>query len=182
MAFTLDNKPLPIDVAFSHNDINYPANWLRLSTLEEKEAIGIKEIADKETYDSRFYNEDGSEKQLDDENAKDNDGNLLKDLDGNQAINYGVKTLLKRKEKETAYFLLSKYDWQIIRKAEKNIDVDPEIVTFRENVRSAYSTRITEINNCTNIDSLVTLYSFIEKDGVSIPNMTQYPKDPYENT
>ena len=36
MAFKLDGNPLPVDVAFSHNDINYPANWLRLSTADEK--------------------------------------------------------------------------------------------------------------------------------------------------
>ena len=41
MAFKLDGNPLAYDVAFSHNDINYPANWLRLASLEEKEAIGI---------------------------------------------------------------------------------------------------------------------------------------------
>ena len=41
MAFKLDGNPLAVDVAFSHNDINYPANWLRLASKTEKEAIGI---------------------------------------------------------------------------------------------------------------------------------------------
>ena len=39
MAFKLDGKPLAVDVAFSHNDINYPANWLRLASKTEKEAM-----------------------------------------------------------------------------------------------------------------------------------------------
>ena len=43
MAFKLDGKTLPVDVAFTSNGINYPANWLRLTTLEEKQAIGIVE-------------------------------------------------------------------------------------------------------------------------------------------
>ena len=55
MAFKLDGKPLAYDVAFSHKDINYPANWLRLSTADDKAAIGITEVADDPTYDSRFY-------------------------------------------------------------------------------------------------------------------------------
>ena len=42
--FILDGKPLSPDRPFSHDGINYPANWLRLSTLEEKEAIGITEV------------------------------------------------------------------------------------------------------------------------------------------
>ena len=55
MAFKLDGKPLAVDVAFSHNDINYPANWLRLSSAQEKKDLGITEVADAPTYDSRFY-------------------------------------------------------------------------------------------------------------------------------
>ena len=37
MAFKLNGKPLAVDVAFSHNDIQYPANWLRLSTGRRKD-------------------------------------------------------------------------------------------------------------------------------------------------
>ena len=57
MAFKLNGNPLVVDVAFSHNDIQYPANWLRLSTkAEERTAIGITEVADDpKVYDSRFY-------------------------------------------------------------------------------------------------------------------------------
>ncbi len=55
MAFKLNNKPLPIDVAFTANGISYPANWLRLSTSDEKKAIGITEVTDSATYDQRFY-------------------------------------------------------------------------------------------------------------------------------
>ena len=67
MAFKLNGNPLAVDVAFSHNDIQYPANWLRLSTAEEKTAIGITEVADAPIYDSRFYNGDGTAKALTDE-------------------------------------------------------------------------------------------------------------------
>ena len=55
MAFKLNSKTLPIDVAFSSNGVNYPANWLRLTTLDEKKAIGITEVSDSVTYDQRFY-------------------------------------------------------------------------------------------------------------------------------
>lgn len=47
--FILDNKPLPTDTAFRDADGNsYPANWLRLTTLAEKQAIGITEVPDPE--------------------------------------------------------------------------------------------------------------------------------------
>ena len=60
--FILNGKPLSPDVAFTTGGIQYPANWLRLSTLEEKEAIGITEQADPPVWDQRFawgYSEDG---------------------------------------------------------------------------------------------------------------------------
>jgi hypothetical protein len=47
--FLLNNVPLPLDTPFRDADGNsYPANWLRLTTLEEKQAIGITEVPDPE--------------------------------------------------------------------------------------------------------------------------------------
>ena len=178
MAFKLNGNPLAVDVAFSHNDINYPANWLRLSTADEKTALGITEVADDPVYDSRFYNGNGTAKALDDVDAKDDDGNLLKNSDGSQMVILGVKSLLKAKEKEIAKSLLNTYDWQVVRKAEKGTEIDSAVVTYRDGIRTAYTTRKTEIDNCADTAALVTLYGQTEKDGVYTPNMTQYPIDP----
>jgi len=178
MAFKLDGKPLAVDVAFSHNDIQYPANWLRLTTKAEKKAIGITEVADDPVYDSRFYWGDGTAKALDDVNAKDEDGNLLKDENGNQVVIQGVKSILKAQEKATAGSLLAKYDWYVIRKAEASKAIPTAIKTYRTAVRTACATRETEIDNCADTAALVTLYGSTEKDGVYTPNMTQYPEDP----
>ena len=178
MAFKLDGKPLAVDVAFSHNNINYPANWLRLASKTEKEAIGITEEADAPTYDSRFYWGDGTAKALDDVDAKDEDGNLLKDEKGNQVVTQGVKSVLKAQEKATAGSLLARYDWYVVRKAEKDTAIPSAITTYRDGVRTACNTRETEIDNCADTAALVTLYGSTEKDGVYTPNMTQYPEDP----
>ena len=62
----LDGKPLSYDRAFTHEGIQYPANWLRLSSWEEKSAIGITEIADPPYYDQRFYWGVDNPKQLED--------------------------------------------------------------------------------------------------------------------
>ena len=56
MAFLLDGKTIQQGVAFTDADGNqYPANWLNLSSAEEKEAIGLEEVADPEIFDNRFY-------------------------------------------------------------------------------------------------------------------------------
>ena len=176
MAFLLNGNPLAVDVPFTVGDINYPANWLRLTTKAEKEAIGITEVADAPMYDSRFYWEDGTAKAVDDENETDKDGNLVKNIDGSQRVKLGVKTILKNEEKQIAKSLLNHYDWQVVRKAEKGTAIDSAIVTYRDGIRTAYETRKTEIDNCSDTAALVTLYDRKE-DGT--PNMTQYPEDPY---
>ena len=175
MAFKLNGNPLAVDVAFSHNDIQYPANWLRLSTAEEKTAIGITEVADDPVYDSRFYLSNGTAKSLDDENATDKNGDLLKDENGDQVIILGVKSVLKAQEKVTAGTLLAPYDWYVVRKAEKGTAIPSAISTFRDGVRTACDTREKEIDACSDTAALVTLYGSKE-DGT--PNMTQYPEDP----
>ena len=181
MAFKLNGKPLAVDVPFkTSNGRQYPANWLRLTTADEKAAIGITEVADDPVYDSRFYTGDGTAKALDDVNATDKDGNLLKKPDGSQLVTLGVKSVLKTQEKRYAANLLSKYDWYVVRKAETSKAIPTAIKTYRTAVRTACATRETEIDNCADTAALVTLYGQTEKDGVFTPNMTQYPADPNE--
>ena len=188
MAFQLsDGTGIPVDVPFTIGTTNYPANWLRLSTAEEKTAIGIIEVEDPKVYDNRFYWGDGTAKALDDVNATYAEdaldgsykkGDLKKDADGNQLIIRGVKSILKTQEKATAQSLLSKYDWYVTRKSEKGTAIPTEITTYRDAVRTACNTRETEIDNCADTAALVTLYGNTEKEGVITENMTQYPTDP----
>jgi hypothetical protein len=166
MAFLLNGKPLAVGVPFTYGDVHYPANWLRLSTAQEKKDLGITEVADAPTYDSRFYNGDGSAKALDD---------TKETIDEVEYITLGVKSVLKAQEKNIAGSLLAKYDWYVVRKAETSKAIPTAIKTYRTAVRTACLTRETEIDACSDTAALVTLYSFKE-DGTA--NMTQYPVDP----
>tara|TARA_R100000322_G_scaffold138184_1_gene93984 strand:- start:6 stop:512 length:507 start_codon:yes stop_codon:yes gene_type:complete len=166
MAFLLDGNPLAVDVPFTVGNIHYPANWLRLSTAQEKKDIGITEVTDSPVFDGRFYNTNGSAKSLDD---------TTETIDGIEYTNPGVKSTLKAQEKSLAKGLLEKYDWYVVRKAETSKAIPTAIKTYRTAVRTACLTRETEIDNCADTAALVTLYSSKE-DGT--PNMTQYPEDP----
>ena len=166
MAFLLDGNPLAVDVPFTYGDVHYPANWLRLSTADEKTALGITEVADDPVYDGRFYNGDGSAKALAD---------TTETVDGVEYTTLGVKSVLKLDEKATAGSLLAKYDWYVVRKAEKSTAIPTAISTYRDGVRTACDTREKEIDACADTAALVTLYGNKE-DGT--PNMTQYPVDP----
>jgi len=178
MAFKLNGNPLAVDVPFTVGDVNYPANWLRLSTADEKTALGITEVADAATYDNRFYWGNGTAKTLTDTNEVDENGDPVLDENGDQVVTLGVKSVLKAQEKVTAGSLLARYDWYVVRKAEKSTAIPTAITTYRDGVRTACNTRETEIDNCADTAALVTLYGSTEKDGVYTPNMTQYPADP----
>ena len=45
---TTEGRTLPLDKAFSHNNISFPANWLRVSTPADKEAQGISWVTPEE--------------------------------------------------------------------------------------------------------------------------------------
>ena len=175
MAFKLNGNPLAVDVPFTvgtgEDAVNYPANWLRLSTTEEKTAIGIIEVDDDPVFDNRFYWANGTAKELDDKTET---------VDGIEYTTLGVKSILKTEEKQTAKTLLNNYDWQVVRKAEKGIEMDADVVTYRDGIRTACTTRQTEIDNCSDTAALVTLYgATYDKDGnFEKFNMTQYPIDP----
>ena len=45
---TQEGRALPMDKSFTHNNISFPANWLRVSTPADKEAQGISWVTPEE--------------------------------------------------------------------------------------------------------------------------------------
>jgi hypothetical protein len=132
--FMLNGSPLALDTPFTSNDIQYPANWLRMTTLEEKEAIGITEVADPERYDDRYYWGVGNPKDLDQCKA-----NLIVQI------------------KQIAGSLLAPTDWKVIRATETGIPLDADTLTARANIRAASNTNEAAVAVCTTVDELAAL-------------------------
>lgn len=134
--FILDGKPLSPDVAFTHDGVQYPANWLRLATPEEREAIGITEVPDPAPYDQRFYW------------GYDADGTLLP-KDHTQLVEQWVS-----QTRYTANTLLIPTDWMIIREADNGKAADPAIKSWREEVRLAAGSKVYEIEQTADTEAL----------------------------
>jgi hypothetical protein len=134
--FLLDGKPLSPDVAFTHDGIQYPANWLRLATPEERTAIGITEEPDAQPYDQRFYW------------GYDAEGNLIPKDHVQLVEEWSQQT------RTTAGTLLQPTDWMIIRQADNGVEADPAIKTWREDIRLATGDKITAIEATTTTDEL----------------------------
>jgi hypothetical protein len=125
--FILDGKPLAPDVAFTHDDIQYPANWLRLSTLEQKKAIGITEVPDPPTWDQRFYW------------GYDEHGDLIPKDHGQLVEQWIGQT------RTTAGTLLVPTDWQVIRQADNGVEMSASVKELREEIRLAAGAKNAEI-------------------------------------
>lgn len=156
MAFLLDGKTIQQGVAFTDKDGNqYPANWLNLSSAEEKEAIGITEIADPEIFDTRFYWDAGLPKAIDDVDAVDESGDPLLDQDGKQIVTKGLKTQFIAQIKDTTNKLLASTDWYVIRKLERNIDIPTDIADKRNAIITESNRLETAIKEVADVEALI---------------------------
>ena len=122
--FVLDGKPLSPDRAFTHNGIQYPKNWLRLTTLAEKEAIGITEVPDPPTWDQRFAW------------GYDADGQLIWKDHGELCKLWIAQT------RQTANSLLTPTDWMVVREADNGTVVNADWKAWREAVRHAANEKV----------------------------------------
>ena len=130
--FLLNGNPLSLDVAFTHDGIQYPANWLRLTTLEEKQAIGITEVADPVPYDDRFYW------------GVDNPKDLTM-----------LQSTWTEQVKETTNKLLASTDWMVIRKVERNVEIPAETATYRAAVLTECDRLVTAIAASADVPALI---------------------------
>jgi hypothetical protein len=143
--FKHNDKIIPLDTPFEINGTSYPANWLRLTSIEEKNAVGIVEVADETTtYDDRFYWGVDNPKLLNDREESDENGNpmyvkVLGTVNGLPAmvdsserlVTKGMKSNWTVQVKDTANKLLAQTDWMVIRKVERNIDIPAATETYR---------------------------------------------------
>lgn len=134
--FQINGKPLAIDTAFTHNDVQYPPNWLRLSTTADRKRLGITEVADAPRADDRFYW----------------NGDITSPKDLGQ-----LKSMLLAQIKQTANSMLAPSDWQVTRATEGIKSMPAMTVAKRSAVRSAATANEGAINACTTVDELAAL-------------------------
>jgi len=181
--FTVSGQTIKYDRPWTHPDTGeqYPANWLRLTSAAEKQAVGLVEVTipAAEVYDQRFYWSASNPKQLNDEAAVDKDGNEL------GFTQTGLKTLWKAKQDETAASLLAPSDWRVIKAKETSTNIPSAWKTYRAAIRTACNTRQGEIDACSDVAALKELLygaAQVEQDGemVANPNLATAWPDPID--
>jgi len=136
--FILRGAPLSPDVAFVDvNDIQRPANWLRLASPQEREAAGVTEVPDPPAPpDQRFYW------------GWDQNGKAIPKNHADLVEQWVAQT------KATANSLLTPTDWVIIREADNGKVADPAIRTRRETIRLLAGSKAFEIRATQSTDEL----------------------------
>ena len=165
------------------NDLQYPRAIYTLWTEAERNAIGIYEVIfdDTNKKDDKWYiktnqsyafannkvtatygtatakaHADTTWSQDDEDN-----GDLPDDKSVDDVKVEGLKTRLIRTVKAQAAGELSRTDWYITRKTEKNTAIPSAITTHRNLVRSRQAAMETSITNASDTPALETLYTYV---------------------
>ena len=131
----LDGRKLRQGRSFTDsNGTQYPSNWLKLSSNEDKTRVGITWEPDPAPFDSRYYYAVGSPRPVAD-----------------------LKTKFVKEQKTSANQMLSNTDWYVTRKTETGVDVPADVSTYRAAVRTVCNAREVEIASVTTTEELEAL-------------------------
>ena len=185
-------------------DVRYPAKIFQLWSQSELNAIGIYEVITDSTNrkDEAYYIntnpsytfEDGqvteswgtaTAKQLEDSlwtQQDSDDGDLPNDKEVGDVKVEGLKTQKKKIVKQQASGLLDKTDWHNHKALDDDTYTIPDnIKTYRANVRAKSNEMETQIDACTNVDELKTLYEYVntgtEENPVIERPLAEFPKE-----
>jgi len=153
-----NGKTVQKGTAFTYNELQYPSNWLELSTDAEKETLGLTLIVETPRPDDRFYwvtdNGDGTYSKI----PKDlEDGAEYVDLRGITRRPLGMKSQFIAQAKTTAGSILAQTDWMVIRKAERNVDIPTAVAAYRASVVTKAAELETAISAVTTVEQLIAL-------------------------
>jgi len=96
------------------------------------------------------------------------DGDAPDGADTDTVAVEGLKTILIRNIKSQAETELSRTDWYITRKSEKNTAIPSAITTHRDAVRTKQDSMCTAITNASDTPALETLYTYAEQEDGSV--------------
>ena len=127
MPYQLGDRTLALDVPWEHNDVQYPANWLRLSSAQDRAELGITWVDNSPTWNQKWYW------------GYDADGNLIPKTYSD------LKTLWIANTKETANKLLQPSDWRVVKAKERGSTMNADWKTWRQTIRTECGTMVTAI-------------------------------------
>jgi len=133
-----DGRSIALDVAFNIGDTYFPANWLRLSSPQDRVDVGITEVPDPPSYDQRFYWGYTASGTL-----------IPKD-------HTGLVETWTSQTRQTANTLLSPSDWVIIREYDNGTVPSSGVKEWRQSIRLSCESKVVQIKETTTTDELAS--------------------------
>jgi hypothetical protein len=186
--------------SFELNGNKYSSQIFQVWSNAEKNAIGIYEVV----YDHSNKKDEGyyintneqfkfennkvisyfgtaTPKQLEDVDATDEDGEPLLQ-DGKQVVIKGLKSQKISISKQQASGLLAPTDWYVVKANEvEGYAIPTAVSTFRTQVRAVSNQQETQINACTTVEQLKSLYEYTntgtEESPIYTRPLAEYPKE-----
>ena len=141
---------VPAGTAFEWDSVQYPANWVNLSSPEEKAAIGMVDVVYGQYPNDQYYWVSQDAPIIVGDQVQINYTATPKDLFEcqNQAVN-AVQA--------QAYSILLPSDWRVVKGYETKSAISPAWNTWRQDIRTQSDAHIIAINGCTTVDQLAAL-------------------------
>ena len=141
---------IPQGTAFEIDGIQYPANWLNLSTPEEKAAVGIVDVVYGEYPNDQYY-------------WVSQDAPVY--ANGVVTVNYTAtpKDLLTLQNsavtavQQQAYSILLPSDWMVVKGIETKAAVPTNWNDWRQQIRTQAAAQVAAITACTSVEELAKL-------------------------
>lgn len=157
MAFFIGDRQIYLDRPFKgDNGVQYPSNWLRLASPEEREAAGIVE-KEAPVQPAPKATTQAPVDDLEDAKLK-RKNKIVRDRKGEPIIRKGRKTIALEQERKMMLNLLADTDWYVIRYVETQEEIPAEVKAYRDEVRRVCAARSAKISECTEIGHLNSLF------------------------
>lgn len=143
MFYKAPNTYITENTSFTIDDVQYPPQWLNLSTPADKEALGLVEVVTVgEPKDPTYYWT----------------GETL--ADGVLTLTATPKELLEVQKQavaslnQVAYTLLLPSDWMVVKAVETSTPIPTDWNTYRSTIRSQVTSAISAIGKAKNVDGV----------------------------
>jgi len=137
---------------FVLNGVQYPANWLNLSTPEEKAELGIVDVVYAPMPNDQYYWVSQNAPVY---NAQTNQVDIAFTATPKNLVT--LKANLVAQVNQTAYSILLPTDWMVVKAFETSTAIDPAWNTWRAEIRTQADQGMTAIEACTSVEELEAL-------------------------
>ena len=178
--------------AMTIDGTQYPASIFRIWSAADLKAKGLYSYTETGQKDTTYYNMGGISYTVDDDKGtvvgtysstakgmddvkwtskEISDGDAPDGATTDTVKTEGLKTIWKKKIKDTANSLIAPYDWYTLRKAQAGTAIPSDINTYINAVRTASGVNEANVESTSDVDQMIERASdTFDKDGVWTAN------------